>query len=813
MQIFSSMKVDFSKTYLSSLLSLDNKINSSIFKIFSYLSSIFGILALFYITIGEFIWPSYLYKALSCFLLVTFLINLGYLGYYGFLKNFLSKVHFISDNLADFLELALYRDLKEYKEAIYSSDLGLELLKYPEINLFLWRLEIDTSWLRDVLFKNKGTLLKMEDLLYSAFLIALSLGKSQIDKYSLFLALLRKDPFLASLVNKENIEEFDLFLLAKWFDEKKEGFFDLKFTGGIAKDWAVGYSPLLDRFAYNLAFAALENWEILAHKNLKEDLKKVLLESRRGNILLVGRPGIGKRSLAIALAKDLAEGKCPYSLAYKRILEVQMDQLFTVGKDAAGIRGLFGEIIDDVYRAGDAILYFDDFSVVIGGGEALGKADLSDLIIPYLKDPRFRIIASISRSDFEHYVSRKEALLEEFNVIEVKEPTYSENILILEGLAAIIEGETSALFSYLALKQILDLSHRYIWQEPFPLKSIHLLEKVAQNSLSKGINLIRKEVVSDAFEEITKIKVGKIKTEERGKLINLEKILHQRVVDQDEAIKAIAEAIRMRRAEVTLESRKPIGSFLFLGPTGVGKTETAKTLAETYFGSDHLMIRFDMSEYQNKFDVYRFIGDPKSGLPGQLVEAVKNNPFALILLDEIEKAHPDILNLFLQVLDEGFITDVFGQKIYFTNHLIIATSNAGSNFLVSLLQKNLSYQQITSALSDFLIKEGIFKAEFLNRFDKIIYFKPLTENELFEIAKLKISALSRELYERKRLELEVDEGALRILSRMGYKPEFGARELERVIREKIEALVAKRIIEKGIERGKLVITSNDLKNQ
>jgi len=807
-----SSTVDFSRTYLAALDQLDKRVQSSTFKFFSIFVSIFGSLALFYVFIGQFVWFSYIYLGLASLTLVVFLAQEGYLGYFGFLKNYLNKVHFASSNLVDYLELSLYRDLKRYKDSISSSELALILLSHPEINVLFWRLEIDASWLKEVLVKEKGIMLPIQEILSDSFLLSQSLGRKQIDIYSVLLCLIKKDPFLASVVDQQKVTDMDLALLSRWFEQKPESLFEVKFTGGVARDWTVGYSPILDRLATNLSFATITDWEILAHQNAKEELKKVLIESRRGNVLLVGRPGVGKHSLTIALAKDLTEGNCPYQLAYKRILEIQMEQVFTLGKDAAGIRELFGEVLNEVFGAGDVILYFDDFAVLAGGGEALGKANLVDLILPYLKNPNFRVIAAISQNDYEHYLAQEEALLEEFNVIDIKEPSWAENILILEGLASILEAKSQIFFTYLALKQLMDLAQRYFWQEPFPIKSIHLLEKISQHALTRGKTLLNQDLINEIFEEISKIKVGKIKPEEKALLINLEKILHQRIVNQEEAIKSLSESIRIKRAGVT-SGVKPIGSFLFLGPTGVGKTETAKTLAESYFGSEHAMIRFDMSEFQNKQDVYRFIGDPVTNLPGQLTEAVKENPFSLILLDEIEKAHPDILNLFLQVLDEGFITDVFGQKVYFTNHILIATSNAGSDFLVSLLKKNMAFQQITEKLADHLIEERLFRAEFLNRFDKVIYFKPLGEKELMEIANLKISKLKKELYERKRLELEVEEAAIKELAHLGYKPEYGARELERVIREKIEALIAQKIIERGQESGRISIALSDLESR
>ncbi|MCD6195010.1 ATP-dependent Clp protease ATP-binding subunit [bacterium] len=803
--------INFNRSYLSLLDKVEKQIQKPLFRFLIYLLTFIGAGGIFYLLIGICFWPSDTYLGLALLALLFFVLLEGYLGYYGFLKNYIGKVHFHSANLVDYLNLNLYRIFREESENIRVPELMLRLMQEKKVLLFLQRLELSPSWLKEILLKEKEPRFALKNLLEESLALAFSLGEKRVDELIVFLLLLEIFPLTASILHRQRIERKDLILLYRWFKNKKsKKIFQVRFTGGIARDWTIGYSPILDRFAVNLAYLKTAEWETLAHRELKEELENVLIQSRKGNVLLVGKPGIGKRSLVIALAQDLKKGICPFSLAYKRILEIKMEQVLTSGKDEAGIRSLFGEILNDVFRAGDVILYFDDFSVLCGGGRALGKANLIDLILPYLKHPAFQIIASISPGDYEHYIVQNQSLMESLNFIEIKEPNYIENFLILEGAALTLESKSQLFFSYLALRQIIELSERYFWQEPFPIKSIHLLEKISQKAVGRGVVFITKETVSRFFEEITKIKVGEVREEEKTILLHLEEILHERIVDQKEAIKLLAEAIRIRRAGIKQE-RKPMGSFLFLGPTGVGKTETAKAITEAYFGSEGAMVRFDMSEFQNKKDVYRFIGHFETNFPGELIEAVKQNPSGVILLDEFEKAHPDILNLFLQVLDEGFLTDVFGQKVYFTNHIIIATSSAGSNYLVELLKKYKNYKEVSKKLVDYLIQERVFRAELLNRFNKVIVFKPLGPKEIYQIAELKLAKLKEEIYRSKRIELEVAPEVLQKLAKAGFKPEFGARELERVIREKIESLVAQKIIQGQLKAGaKIVIRTKDL---
>ncbi len=802
------MYIDFNRTYLRLLDRVEQELRYGWVRLLIFLVSLLGLAGLSYLLFGVWLWPSYLYLGFALLGLFVFVLVEGYLGYYGFLRNYMEKVHFRSENLVDYLDLSVYRLLKKEGGQIRVPDLILELGQTDKrVDIFIRRLEIAPEWLREVLLKEQGPEVELKKLLQEAWGLAFAQGRKKIDSLLLLIVLLEYFPLTAALLHRKRIERTDLLLLYRWLSSQEEkGFFVVRFTGGIARDWTVGYSPILDRFATNLAFLNTAEWETLAHKESKEELKKVLLQSRRGNVLLVGRPGVGKRSLVISLAQDLREGRCPLSLAYKRILEIKMDRVLTVGKDEAGIRALFGEIIRDVFRAGDVILYFDDFSVLCGGGKALGKANLIDLLLPYLRHPSFQLIASISPSDYEHYIARNEALLEEFNVLEIKEPNFTENVLILEGVASALEYRGEIFFTYLALRRVIELAQRFLWQEPFPIKSIHLLEKIAQKASTQSQSFITQDLVDEFFEAFTRVKVGKVSQEEREILTNLEEILHQRIVDQEEALRLLAEAIRIRRAGIK-SSHKPVGSFLFLGPTGVGKTEAAKALTEVYFGSEGALIRFDMSEFQTKKDVYRFIGHFETNLPGQLTEAVKENPSGVILLDEFEKAHPDILNLFLQILDEGFLTDVFGQKVYFTNHIIIATSNAGSNRIAEWLRQGKSYKEVSKDLVSYLIRARLFRAELLNRFDRVVVFKPLSPEDIYKIAELKLAQLTEEIYRLKRIKLKVEPEAIKFLARLGYKPEFGARELERVIREKIESLLAEKIIQGEVSSGGEIVVS------
>jgi ATP-dependent Clp protease ATP-binding subunit ClpA len=333
---------------------------------------------------------------------------------------------------------------------------------------------------------------------------------------------------------------------------------------------------------------------------------------------------------------------------------------------------------------------------------------------------------------------------------------------------------------------------------PFPKKAIDLLDEVmVYASRYAKSEIVLPEHVARIVSEKTRIPVGEMEKTERETLLKLEDLIHQRIINQEEAVKEVSEAMRRARAEITIR-KGPIGAFLFLGPTGVGKTETSKALTEIYFGSEERMIRLDMSEFQKEEDISRLIGDGEH--EGMFTSKVKENPFSLILLDEIEKAHPDILNLFLQVLDEGFLTDGFGRRIDFKNSIIIATSNAGYKIILEGIEQKFAWVEVKKRILDYVFEQAIFRPEFINRFDGVVIFSPLSKENLFEIAGLMLGKLKDNLA-LKHIEMEVTPDLKERVVELGYNPIFGAREMRRVVQDKIENVLARALLAGEIGRG------------
>jgi ATP-dependent Clp protease ATP-binding subunit ClpC len=352
-------------------------------------------------------------------------------------------------------------------------------------------------------------------------------------------------------------------------------------------------------------------------------------------------------------------------------------------------------------------------------------------------------------------------------------------------------------FTFPAIKGIISLCSKYLPAIPFPEKAIDVIDELAVLASQRKEKIVFLKDVEKIVERKAKVPIGEIEEAEKRKLLRLEELIHQRIIDHEEAVKEVSEALRRARAEITVR-KGPIGSFLFLGPTGVGKTETAKALSEIYFGSEEKMIRLDMSEFQNLSDIPRLLGGP--GEEGLLTTPVRERPFSLLLLDEFEKAHPKILNLFLQIFDEGYLTDGMGRKVSFKNTIIIATSNAGAEIIWEKLRETQKLEIIKEELLSYLIQNKIFTPELLNRFDGIIIFKPLTKESLLKIAELLLKKIQKQLKE-KEIDFVITEPLKEKIVELSYDPKFGAREMQRVIQEKVGNALARAILSGRIKRG------------
>jgi len=570
--------------------------------------------------------------------------------------------------------------------------------------------------------------------------------------------------------------------------------------GSMAKDWMAGYTITLDQYSTDWTEIIKKRGfeEIVGHQETLAQVERVLARSEINNVLLVGEPGTGKKSIIHALALKVLYGQSLPDLNYKRVVELDVTSLLSeiTGIDEAEI--ILDRIFKEVTLAGNIILVIDEFHNYIAQAIRPGALDISGSLSSYLHLPSFQIVAITSFTGLHKYIEQNPSILNLFEKVEVSEISEQETILILENLVPSFELKYKKFVTYPAIRDIVSHAARYLPAIPFPKKAIDLLDElmVYVSRYTKS-NLVLPEHVAKIVSEKTQIPVGEIETKEREVLLNLENLVHQRIINQAEAVNEVSAALRRARADITLK-KGPIGAFLFLGPTGVGKTETSKALSEIYFGSEEKMIRLDMSEFQATHDIPRLIGSTTQ--VGLLTTPVREDPFSLLLLDEIEKAHPDILNLFLQVLDEGNITDGLGRKVSFLNTIIIATSNAGYKVILEALKTKIEWSGVKEKLLDFLFAEGIFRPEFINRFDAVVVFRPLSKENLSDIAELLLKKLKINLKE-KDIEFIITEPLKEKIVELGYNPVFGAREMRRVIQDQVGNPLAEALLRGELKRG------------
>lgn len=647
-----------------------------------------------------------------------------------------------------------------------------------------------------------------QNVILEAAKIAQKRNRDRIRVEDIIVSQSKIDPIFKKHLIAANIKTADIENLAWWWEslerriEERKKFWERKNLikiGSIGKGWAAGYTITLDKFSIDLSEMVRRRGfpEVIGHQREIGAMERILTRREINNVLIVGESGSGRKSMITDLTKKSILGETFPEVNFKRIVQLDIPSLAAQvgGKEEA--ETVLDTIFQEVITAGNIILVIDEFHNFIGGEGKPGVIDISGVIGSYLSLPQFQIVAVTTFQGLHRQLEQNPSILSLFEKVEVSEISEQETMMLLENLALQLEAKHKKFISYPALRDIIVFCAKYLPAAPFPEKAMDFLDEVMIYLKQSKEKILLPKHIAKLITEKTQIPVGEIELKEREVLLNLEKLLHQRIINQEEAVKEVSSALRRARAEVTVR-KGPMGCFLFLGPTGVGKTETSKALAEIYFGSEERMIRLDMSEFQNITDIPRLIGSP--GEEGMLTTKVRGTPFSLILLDEIEKAHPNILNLFLQVLDEGHLTDGLGRKVDFKNAIIIATSNAGYQIILEAIKKEGSVSETKEKLLDFLFQEGIFRPEFINRFDGVIIFKSLSKGNLLDIAELLLQKLKKNLQE-KEIEFAITASLKEKIVELGYDPTFGARAMRRVIQDKVENVLASAILSGKLKRG------------
>lgn len=574
--------------------------------------------------------------------------------------------------------------------------------------------------------------------------------------------------------------------------------------GGLARDWSFGWTPTLDRFGKNITNQVSGN--ILMSSNLEqhEDLVHKMVAhfsgNGRQNIALIGPDGVGKSTVVNAFAYRIIDGNSgvPSNLQYRQVISLDSASIIAAAPGRGEIENLVNYILAEAYAAKNIIICLDNAQLFFE--EGVGSVDISNVLLPILEAGRVRIILTMDEQRFLQISAKNPALAAALNRLQVQPAGFEETLAVMEDKLLVFEQQHKVFYRYQALKEAYRLSARYIFDLEMPGRAVKLLEMSASYA---NDNLVDATSVEKAIEQTMNVKISTARVdEEKDTLLNLEKLLHARMIGQERAVSAVANALRRARTGVRNQNR-PIGTFLFLGPTGVGKTELAKALAETYFNGEENIIRLDLNEYVNLDDVSRLIADGSID-SGSLTSQVMKKPFSVILLDEIEKAHPNVLTALLQVLDEGILRDEKNREVSFRDAIIIATSNAGAERIQELIARGYDSKNSEELIVNDLIASREFRPEFLNRFDEIVVFEPLSKDNLLQIIDLMIAGVNKTLAGQK-ITVSVSQEAKVLLAELGYDPKLGARPMRRVIQKVVENTIARKMLSGEVSAGSDII--------
>jgi ATP-dependent Clp protease ATP-binding subunit ClpC len=674
--------------------------------------------------------------------------------------------------------------------------------KQPGGYFFASRFAIGTEFLD--LFAQQTT---TEQIFAKARQLQTELGLATIDSSMLVAAICLSIPSADMMLGHLELDTQDIMTAVKWFNHIQETIAvhtERKNFGGIGRDLSFGWAPMLNRVGYNITrgieSGAFVHRSLPAHDDVIAQSLHVLAQPGRRNVALVGEVGVGKTTIVHSLANQLIEAKSvtPPNLQYNQVISLDAAHLISIAKGRGELEGLIAHLFNEAISAKNIILFLDEAQLFLQDGT--GSVDLSNILIPVLEGGALKLVLSLDEQHWLRISQTNAGLAQLMNRVIVKPLEEDDTMQVLEDGVLLMEGKHKVVYMRQALQEAYKLANRFIHEQAMPGKAIRLLEAAAGFAEEK--HFITARSVQQAVEKSFDVRVQNANTaEERDVLLNLEDKIHERMINQSRAVKLVSDALRRARAGVRNES-KPIGTFLFLGPTGVGKTELSKALAAVYFGGEERMVRVDLNEFSHADDTNRLLAVGATD-PYSLCAQIAKQPFSVVLLDEIEKAHPNVLNLLLQMLDEGTLRDAQNKSISFRDAVIIATSNAGADKIREHIAAGQQLEQFEKQFVDELIDAQLFRPEFLNRFDEIILFRPLSPEELTQVVDLLIAGLNKRLAAQK-VTVVLTQEAKVLLANTGYDPRLGARPLRRVVQRVVENLVAQRMLQGDITSGQQI---------
>lgn len=646
-----------------------------------------------------------------------------------------------------------------------------------------------------------------------AYELAKREGQDSITGATITVALLSTihgyDDYLAEL----HLEPSDLVIGIDWqrhIELLVERIRNKSSFGGLARDWASGYTPILNRLGHNMSLD-VQNGGFLsrfipAQRQTVDQMIATLSGAARPNVVLVGGNGVGKSTLVYDFTQRLLlDPHVPKNIRYHKVISVNAPLLISQVSDSKTLESIILGVLAEARAAKNVIIFFDRAELFFQSGT--GKIDLSSILLPAIENGSVRMIFAMGDNEWHTLSANSTALASLLNYQVAAEPDQENTMRIMQDQALLIEAKHGITFMYQSLLEAYRLSERYVHDLAFPGKAIRVLE-AAVNFADAG--MVTEASIQQSLESTLGVKVQGASKEEKQALLNLEDQIHERMINQTRAVKVVSDALRRARSGVG-NPNKPIGTFLFLGPTGVGKTELAKALSHAYFGGDYRIVRVDMNEFVRSEDVSRLLA-PAVEQGTSLLASIRKQPFSVVLFDEIEKAHPDVVNVFLQLLDEGIMRDTANREVSFRDAIVIATSNAGADMIREHIEKGEELEQFEKQFMNDLINSNQFRPEFLNRFDETVLFRPLKPEELLLVVDLLIEGVNKTLA-RQKVGVALTDNAKKWLVDNGYDARLGARPLRRMVQRSVENIVARKILQSDFKPGStLTLDADDLAN-
>ncbi len=620
-------------------------------------------------------------------------------------------------------------------------------------------------------------------------------------------SIIANHPMSEKLLRQMKLDMTDLLDGVIWFNYLNglvKGLSHRPHSGGIARDLNFGYIPTLQKFGQNISEVGKGHLKtqihLAAHREVISQMIQIFTNTGRQNVALIGPQGSGRSTIVSAFSEQLldADEKLPSSLKFRQIFKLDAAALISAAPERGQIEGLLMHVLGEAYSANNIIIWLDHAELFFADGT--GSIDISNVILPILEAGRLRIILTMDRQKYLEISAHKSVLTNTLNKIMVSPANEEETMKVMQDQVPSLEYRHKVSYTIWALKEAYRLSERYVHDLEMPGRAVNLLDVAGDYALPN--HLVTAESVQQAVEKTEGVKVQQATDEaSRSQLLNMEELIHQRMIDQQEAVKTVSDALRRSAAGVR-NTNRPIGTFLFLGPTGVGKTELAKAVSEVYFNGEKHIVRLDLNEFVSASDVSRLIADGAED-EMSLTAQVMKQPFSVVLLDEIEKAHPQVLTTLLQLLDEGILRDVRGREVSFRDTIVIATSNAGAEKIRQQVLNGNSLSDYKEQFMNELMQSGEFKPEFLNRFDEICLFKPLSPVDCLQVLDLILQGVNKTLAPQK-ISVVLDDGAKQLLVEKGYDPQLGARPMKRIVQKTVENLVAKSVLAGAAGAGAMI---------